>query len=247
MECDWSSDVCSSDLDATASPNRIDRTAGTNRLIRTLDGSAPVELRAVKITNVDSQVMFSDAALAEAIDYLAEIGINAILPVVQNAGYTQYRSAVMDYYFNIPLDPRLGGRDPLAVIVREARRVGIEVYPWFEYGFASHYSGPNPATGGFIGQRYPHWMSRDAAGNICKKTKTSSVITCATTTISNPPWYPIVPRDPAGWAPCSRLQTGAPTPTGPNFPEAHPSETGSRVRPPPRSKAYIAPPTSRFR
>jgi uncharacterized lipoprotein YddW (UPF0748 family) len=155
--------------DATASPNRTDRTAGTDRTIRTLDGSALVELRAVKITNVDSQVMFSDAAIAEAMDYLHEIGINAILPVVQNAGYTQYRSAVMDYYFNIPLDPRLGGRDPLAVIVREARRVGIEVYPWFEYGFASHYSGPNPATGGFIGQRYPHWMSRDAAGNICKK------------------------------------------------------------------------------
>lgn len=127
------------------------------------------ELRAVKITNVDSQVLFSDEAISEAMDYLASIGINAILPVVQNGGYTQFPSEVMDRYFDIPLDPRLGGRDPLEAIIREAHRVGIEVYPWFEYGFAVHYSGDNPATGGFIGQRYPDWLSRHRNGDICKK------------------------------------------------------------------------------
>ena len=36
--------------------------------------------------------------------------------------------------------------------------------------FAAHYSGPNgPATGGFIGATYPHWMSVDHEGNVCKK------------------------------------------------------------------------------
>jgi uncharacterized lipoprotein YddW (UPF0748 family) len=128
------------------------------------------ELRAVKITNVDSQVMFSDEAIAQAMDYMASIGINAILPVVQNAGYTQYYSEVMNEYFGIPLDPRLNGRDPLKVIIREARRNGIEVYPWFEYGFAATYSGPQgPGHGGFIGRAYPGWLSRHANGDVCKK------------------------------------------------------------------------------
>ena len=36
-----------------------------------------------------------------------------------------------------PLRPRLTGRDVLEVVLREAHRNGIEVYPWFEYGFAS--------------------------------------------------------------------------------------------------------------
>ena len=127
------------------------------------------ELRGVKITNVDSDVLYSDEAIAEAMDYLASIGINAVLPVVQNAGYTQYPSEVMNRYFDVLIDPRMAGRDPLDVLIREARRVGIEVYPWFEYGFAVHFSGGNPATGGFIGQRYPDWLARHANGDICKK------------------------------------------------------------------------------
>lgn len=143
----------------------IDGSLGAGRTV-----AQPLEeLRAVKITNVDSDVMYSDDAIAEAMDYLAGIGINAILPVVQNAGYTQYPSEVMDRYFDRPIDPRMDGRDPLAVIIHEARRVGIEVYPWFEYGFAVHYSGGNPATGGFIGQRYPDWLARHPSGDICKK------------------------------------------------------------------------------
>lgn len=128
------------------------------------------ELRAVKITNVDSQVLFSDEAIANAMDYLASIGINAVLPVVQNAGYTQYPSEVMNRHFGKPIDPRFAGRDPLGTLIREAHRVGIEVYPWFEYGFASHFSGLNgPATGGHILQKYPHWAARHLNGDICKK------------------------------------------------------------------------------
>ena len=82
--------------------------------------TCPKELRAVKITNVASDVLFSDESIAEAMDYLASIGINAILPVVQNGGYTQFYSEVMDEYFDRPLDPRLNGRDVLEVVLREA-------------------------------------------------------------------------------------------------------------------------------
>ncbi|MCA1800876.1 MAG: family 10 glycosylhydrolase [Rhodothermaceae bacterium] len=132
--------------------------------------SQPVEeLRAVKITNVDSQVLFSDEGIAAAMDFLAETGINAVLPVVQNAGWTQYPSGVMEREFGIPIDPRFAGRDPLGVLVREARRVGIEVYPWFEYGFASIYSGGTPPHGGHIIAKNPHWATFDRNGNHCTK------------------------------------------------------------------------------
>lgn len=130
------------------------------------------EFRAVKITNVASQVMFSDEAIEEGIAYLASIGINAILPVVQNGGYTQFPSEVMVEYFGEDkrIAPNMKGRDPLKVIIREAHRYGIEVYPWFEYGFASVFSGvEGPPNGGFIGAAYPDWLARDIDGNICKK------------------------------------------------------------------------------
>lgn len=147
-----------------------DPAAGASSRFEPSSRSEPLrELRAVKITNVDSNVLYSDEAIAEAMDYLASIGINAVLPVVQNAGYTQYPSEVMDRYFGRPIDPRMAGRDPLAVLIREARRAGIEVYPWFEYGFAVHYSGNNEPTGGFIGQQYPDWLSRHRDNSICKK------------------------------------------------------------------------------
>ncbi|MFU8859446.1 MAG: family 10 glycosylhydrolase [Cyclonatronaceae bacterium] len=132
--------------------------------------SQPVEeLRAVKITNVDSQVLFSDEAIAAAMDFLAATGINAVLPVVQNAGWTQYPSDVMEREFGVRIDPRFAGRDPLGVLVREARRVGIEVYPWFEYGFASIYSGGTPPHGGHIIAEKPHWATFDRNGNHCTK------------------------------------------------------------------------------
>jgi uncharacterized lipoprotein YddW (UPF0748 family) len=70
--------------------------------------SQPVKsFRAVKITNVDSDVMFSDQKIAEAMDYLASIGINVILPVVWNGSgadgvYTLYPSKVMERLFAGP-------------------------------------------------------------------------------------------------------------------------------------------------
>ena len=37
------------------------------------------ELRAIKITNVDSDVLFSNAKTAEAMDYLASIGVHRLV------------------------------------------------------------------------------------------------------------------------------------------------------------------------
>jgi len=53
------------------------------------------ELRAVWITNVDSDILNSDRTIASAMNYLSDIGVNVVFPVVWNKGYTIYQSDVM--------------------------------------------------------------------------------------------------------------------------------------------------------
>lgn len=123
------------------------------------------ELRAVKLTLAGSNLLFSDAAIAEAMDSLASIGINMVLPVVLARGYTLYPSEVMDDLFGRRIFPDFAGRDPLKRVVIEAHRNGIEVLPWFEYGFAASYQ----QNGGHIIQTFPEWALRDKDGNLLVK------------------------------------------------------------------------------
>jgi uncharacterized lipoprotein YddW (UPF0748 family) len=125
------------------------------------------EVRGVWVTNVASPVMNSKASLAAAMDYLGRNGINVVFPVVWNKGVTQYQSTVMRNEFNIPIDPFFAqqGRDPLAELIVEAHRNGIEVIPWFEFGFSTSYS----ANGGHIITKYPEWAARNQAGQLVVK------------------------------------------------------------------------------
>jgi uncharacterized lipoprotein YddW (UPF0748 family) len=124
----------------------------------------PAEVRGVWITNVDSEVLFSEEALIEGMQRLADHGFNTVFPVVWNKGYTLYPSETMVRYFGeeYRIDPLFAeqGRDPLAEIIREARRHGMTVIPWFEYGFAAEHAG----FGEHILNRYPEWTAYDAAG-----------------------------------------------------------------------------------
>jgi uncharacterized lipoprotein YddW (UPF0748 family) len=123
------------------------------------------EMRAVWITNVDSDVLMTDTKIAEAMDYLESIGINVVFPVVWNKGYTIYPSDVMNAEFGIPIWPGVAGRDPLKRLVIEAHRNGIEVIPWFEFGFSSSYS----LNGGHILAKYPEWALKNSSGNLVVK------------------------------------------------------------------------------
>ena len=53
------------------------------------------ELRGVWLTNVDSEMLSSRAAIAEAMQFLADHHFNAVLPVVWNDGVALYPSAIM--------------------------------------------------------------------------------------------------------------------------------------------------------
>ncbi len=125
------------------------------------------QFRATWMTNVDSYVLTTDASIVEAVNYLSSIGINVIFPVVYNKGYTVYPSAIMDSLFGVPVIPETGfqNRDFLERLVIEAHRVGIEVIPWFEFGFSSSYS----LNGGHIVAKFPSWATKNNQGNLVVK------------------------------------------------------------------------------
>ncbi|AUT03500.1 hypothetical protein CLI64_25560 [Nostoc sp. CENA543] len=124
-----------------------------------------MEIRGVWLTTTDSQVLRSRQNIAEAMDFLATTGFNVVFPVVWNQAVTLYPSQTMRQTFGLEIDPLSVGRDPLLEVVTEARRVGLKVIPWFEYGFASSYN----LNGGLLLQQKPEWAARDSQGNLLKK------------------------------------------------------------------------------
>ncbi|MBN3890334.1 MAG: family 10 glycosylhydrolase [Nostoc sp. JL31] len=126
---------------------------------------AIIETRGIWLTTTDSKVLRSKQRIAEAMDLLAETGFNVVFPVVWNKALTLYPSQTMQQTFGVEIDPMSVGRDPLEEVVVEARRVGLKVIPWFEYGFASSYN----LNGGVLLQKKPEWAARDCNGNLLKK------------------------------------------------------------------------------
>ncbi len=114
------------------------------------------ELRGVWVTNVASQVLNSKPSIAAAMDSLKAAGLNAIFPVMYNNGYTLFPSFVMLGVTGVPIDPAFQGRDVLAELIAEAHRVGLEVHPWFEYGFAASFGN----NGGPILAQNPGWAGK---------------------------------------------------------------------------------------
>lgn len=126
---------------------------------------AIIETRGVWLTTTDSKVLKSRQRIAEAMDFLAHTGFNVVFPVVWNKAVTLYPSQTMRETFGVEIDPLSVGRDPLKEVITEARRVGLKVIPWFEYGFASSYN----LNGGMLLAKKPEWGACDRYGNLLKK------------------------------------------------------------------------------
>lgn len=126
-----------------------------------------MKIRGVWLPNTDSLVLNSQPRIAEAMEFLAQTGFNVVFPVVWSKGFTVYPSQVMRELCGIEIDPRYQGRDPLAELTAAAKRVGIAVIPWFEYGFASSYH----RNGGHLLAKKPDWAALDRHGNLLTKNK----------------------------------------------------------------------------
>ncbi|MEG4302682.1 family 10 glycosylhydrolase [Microcoleus sp. D3_18a_C4] len=130
-----------------------------------LPADNPGGIRGVWIPSTDCKVLTSKQRIADAMDFLADTGFNTVFPVVWNGGFTAYPSQIMWQQFGAEIDVRYRGRDPLAELIVEAKRVGLKVIPWFEYGFVSSYN----RKGGHLLAKKPEWTGRDASGNLLKK------------------------------------------------------------------------------
>lgn len=115
----------------------------------------PPEIRGVWLTNIDSDVLFTQKNVSEAINTLGDLNFNTVYPTVWNWGYTLYPSDVAESVIGKKLDPTEGlqGRDMLKEIVEQGHQKEMSVIPWFEFGFMA------PADSD-LAKRHPTWLTQ---------------------------------------------------------------------------------------
>lgn len=129
---------------------------------------APTEIRGVWLTNVDSEVLFSNEALDETLHQLAAYHFNTVYPAVWSWGYTLFPSNVArqttgykqglypdleDEGRNDALENAQGDRDMLLELIHQAHDEGLSVIPWFEFSFMVPANAP-------LAQRHPNWLTQ---------------------------------------------------------------------------------------
>lgn len=122
--------------------------------------AAKTELRGVWMTNIDSNVLFGRSRLTAALQNLKALNFNTVYPTVWNWGYTLYPSPVAKKVIGRSLDPEPGlkGRDLLKEIVTQGHQQGLDVIPWFEFGFMA------PADSS-LAKRHPSWLTSRRDGS----------------------------------------------------------------------------------
>lgn len=117
------------------------------------------ELRAIWLTNTDSEVLQSQAQITSGLQQLKQLGFNTIYPVVWQRGFTLYPSPVAEAFIGTPVMPNsaFADRDMLAEVVEAAKALDLRVIPWFEYGLAVP---PNSQ----LHKRHPNLISLDQRG-----------------------------------------------------------------------------------
>ncbi|RMF64213.1 MAG: glycoside hydrolase family 10 protein [Cyanobacteria bacterium J069] len=118
------------------------------------------ELRGVWLTNIDSEVLFSSDRLTDGLRRLSRLHFNTIYPTVWNWGHTLYPSLTAARVIGQEVDPHPGlqQRDMLDEAVEQGHRLGLEVIPWFEFGFMA------PADSA-LAQRHPDWLTQRRDGS----------------------------------------------------------------------------------
>lgn len=117
------------------------------------------EIRGVWMTENDSDILRDRPKLQDAVNQLARLNFNTIYPVVWNAGYVLYPSAVAQRTGIQPFVHKgLQGQDPLAELVAQSHRQGLLVIPWFEFGFMA------PSTSE-LALNHPEWMTQRRDGS----------------------------------------------------------------------------------
>ena len=121
--------------------------------------TADIEMRGVWLTNVDSDVLFTQQNLTNALERLTRLNFNTVYPTVWNGGYTLFPSAAAERVIGraVHPEPGLQRRDMLAETVAQGHARGLRVIPWFESGFML------PLDSELV-RRHPHWITERRDG-----------------------------------------------------------------------------------
>lgn len=125
----------------------------------------PNAIRGIWVTTTASTALDSRTNIQQMVANCKLAGINHIFMVVYNNARTMYPSTVMQNLIGKAQLEKFVGRDPLQECIEEAKKEGIKVHAWFEYGFSSSYS----ANGGPIVAAKPHWAAKDQNGQLVVK------------------------------------------------------------------------------
>ncbi len=107
-------------------------------------------------------LMEGEQAIAAFLDDAASRGIAAVYPNFWFHGYAIYPGSRY-----VEQHPDFIGWNPLEVVIREAGKHNIEVHPWAEYGFFSHYNFTDSQEDvGYILKRNPQWITENREGSV---------------------------------------------------------------------------------
>jgi len=116
------------------------------------------EIRGVWLTTNDADILRDRLKVQDAVAQLKLLNFNTIYPVVWNAGYTFYPSAVAQRSGIQSFVYRgLEGQDILADLAAQAHYQGLLVIPWFEFGFMA------PPTSE-LALKHPDWLTTKQDG-----------------------------------------------------------------------------------
>jgi uncharacterized lipoprotein YddW (UPF0748 family) len=115
-------------------------------------------------------ILRDQVKLEAAVAQLAQLGFNTLYPVVWNGGYAYYPSAITQQREIQNFTFRgLQGQDPLAELIRLAQGRGLQVMPWFEFGFMAPPSSE-------LALRHPSWLSQDRDGGTLSESAAGEVV-----------------------------------------------------------------------
>ena len=108
--------------------------------------------------------------LEEAVRRLGQLGFTTLYPVVWNGGYAYYAGTVTQQRQLQTFTLRgLQGQDPLAELIRLARAQGMQVMPWFEFGFMAPPSSE-------LALRHPQWLTQTREGTTTSLSAAGEVV-----------------------------------------------------------------------
>ena len=117
------------------------------------------EIRGVWMTTNDTSILRDHAKVQNAVNQLSRLNFNTIYPVIWNAGYVTYPSAVAQRVGIQPFVYKgLNGQDILADLIAQAHSQNLLVIPWFEFGFMT------PPTSE-LALNHPEWLTQKRDGS----------------------------------------------------------------------------------